>query len=176
MLSGKDIIRFFECVGEKVPLLTTYDELDWESYAPNEFYTNLIYNPLVILYPGYSNGEFTPHVGHWTCLFCDCKKEINFFDSFGRIPDTMYSMLSDPSKQCYKKLIHYLYFVSCTLNIPINYNDKKFQKLENSCGKWVCVRLYLKDKTADEFIERIKETTADHNTSTITKIYNLLKG
>jgi hypothetical protein len=174
MLSGEDITNFFNTLHVEGPLVLRYDEIKWKGYKPNDFYSNLIYTPVVILYPGYSDNEFTPFVGHWTCLFCDHNKEINFFDSFGRLPDTMFSTIHDMDKYHYKKLIRYLEFVHQSLGVPIHYNDKQFQTLENSCGKWTCLRVYLKDKTADEFEEKMRSVESDPRTSTITKIYALL--
>lgn len=191
MLSGKDILSFFHSVREDPPLVLRYDDLvltpryvrsldraSTPTQNLSEFYSNLLYQPVVILYPGLEGGELTPNVGHWTCIFCDENKAINFFDSFGQLPDTMLSDCGVPSKTLkqYKRLVKYLWMTSRRLNIPLEYNDHEFQTCKNTCGKWVCFRLYLKNLTADAFIKKVKEIFQRPQTNTITRIYSLLSG
>lgn len=185
MLSGKDIADFFAHLHEEPPLVLKYDDVLLSTTRPEDFYSHLTYCPLVILYPGYDIEEgFTPCEGHWVCLFTDHNKDVNFFDSFGRLPDTMYMDydaegdqyygLPMRARRHYKQLVRYLWLLNKRLGVDVEYNDAPLQTCKNTCGKWVCLRLLLKDYTADEFVAKVKKVFSSPQTSTITKAYDLL--
>lgn len=101
---------------------------------------------LVILY------ETTKNVGHWCCLLFQPKNKLEFFDSYGILPD---EELKFPTLQfrrennmIYPDLTYLL--LKCPYNI--DYNNFKFQSDGTAtCGRWCIARCLLSHLTLKEF-------------------------
>lgn len=100
--------------------------------------------------------------GHW-CLIHKRKKEIEYFDSYGKEIDYPLSEIKDVinknNNQDYKHLSKLL------IESPyrIQYNDHKFQELNpniKTCGRYVALRLLLKDLSLKKF-EKIFSNNPD---------------
>ncbi len=125
MLSGRDIVRWFENVGLTEPIISTYTEMD--------FSENIIYEDRAhfILY------EVEPNIGHWTVLFYDRVADMpEFFDSYG--------YYIDEELQFTFHKIPKLLDVIVQDGIPtMEINDICFQKEDpevQTCGVWCCLR------------------------------------
>jgi translation initiation factor RLI1 len=139
-LSNKDIYHF---LGGNVKILTNTDIKKYKSIQ--ELLSP--YNQVVILYRNSMN------YGHWTCLFKN-KYGINFFDSYGNMPDEILRFvpkhLNIQLKQDHQNLIKLL----LKSKKPVFYNQyplQKYSDLINTCGRWVVFRLMNKELNEDEF-------------------------
>lgn len=110
------------------------------------------------------------YMGHWTCLLKTVDDEnnnsINFFDSYGMIPDTekkyidkRYLELSDQKENTLTQLLYNEHLNDSS----IEYNEKRLQKMNpdiNTCGKHILFRLWLKELSMNnfqKFIEKLKK-------------------
>jgi hypothetical protein len=105
------------------------------------------YNRVCILY------NWTPSVGHWTCLF---KKDntIYFFDSFGSIPDGKTNYGQIPKNIRNHMGLEYKYLTKLLYESPyeIDYNPMPIQDIKSStCGRYCALRLALYDMTTEDF-------------------------
>lgn len=109
-------------------------------------------------------------MGHWTCL-CrtvddDGNDSINFFDSYSIIPDDEKKKIDKSFMNIIGTTENYLsrllWNARLKYDIVIEYNEKKFQKMDrliNSCGRHVALRLILKEfslRAYQNFMERLK--------------------
>jgi len=112
------------------------------------------YDNVVILYvtkKGY---------GHWTCVIKHGKR-IEFFDSYGYIPDDEFSFINKNFRKENgmenKKLLALLKDAQDNGYI-IHYNENKLQKEAdniNTCGRWCILRIYLRNLSIDEFSDKV---------------------
>ena len=102
-----------------------------------------------------------PTYGHWTLLFKRTPNEIQFFDSYGFIPDDEFKFVNDEfrvlSNQVHKKLVDMLYHS----NYKITYNEYKLQGKDkarpvSTCGRWCIARWLFRHMTEHEFYEMFK--------------------
>ena len=89
--------------------------------------------------------------GHWNALFMGKHNTIQFFDSLANSPDTMQKKQTereaDMLGQGDRRLVHALH------HRPAYYNDAMLQQpTAQVCGRWVLLRLALRNLDADEFI------------------------
>jgi len=162
MLSGKDLYRYFK--NDPNFALYIYDEFPLEFLDSSR---NMIDKKIIILYPGVDNelhkhidgySHFNDYLGHYCALFSF--NNIMFFNSFGGVPDNVYSKIkmSPKAKKHYTKLIRALYRLQeKEPNLDIEYNPIVYQtKFKNSCGYWCAVRLKQYDLNCKEFYKYIK--------------------
>jgi len=158
MLSGSDLETFFN--GDQDYDLLRYDDIDFARIAQEPWI--LEDKKLIILYPGYYSNEFVPNVGHYCGLsgYRPSKNRfrINFFDSYGSMPDDVYAEIKDPRKKYYKKLLKALFIAADTHpRIIVEFNPDTYQKkYQNSCGYWAGVRLKNYALSDDKFKKLIQ--------------------
>lgn len=112
-------------------------------------------NACVILY------ESSPRNGHWVCLTirhraANKKPELEFFDPYGGFPDTQ---LQHIPKEFAKESFQDVPYLTTLLydaddRFALSYNEFQFQELKSGisdCGRWVSVRILLKDLTLKQF-------------------------
>jgi len=85
-------------------------------------------------------------IGHFTCVFSN-REGINYFDSYGTVPDTPLKWYPDNHEAGFTFLTKLL-----TKPNSIIYNEKKLQsKNTSTCGHWCCIRLIYSNLTNEEF-------------------------
>lgn len=134
-LSEKDIQSYF---GNQIKIIP-YDALQGIENLDN-YMENII--ALVILY------RYEQTYGHWTCLIKRCNNTFEFFDPVGTKPDIL--LLDIPMRirnalgQDYALLAPLLLDSSRS----VEYNNEKLQKENDNiktCGKWVVIRIMMRD-------------------------------
>lgn len=100
--------------------------------------------------------------GHWVGL-CrtvddDNNPSINFFDSYGKPVDDQKKFIDKKFQQVIGQSENYLtwllYQSKKLYGDEVEYNEIPFQKMDpniNTCGRWVSLRLIMKDKSMNEF-------------------------
>jgi len=136
------------------------------------------FEKIVLLY--FNKEDF----GHWVALFKN-KQGINFFDSYGTMPDK--NQVQDVDINVMKKYgqMHPL-LVDMLLDSthPIRYNDVQYQaygkrdgKIINTCGQHCVVRLINSDMSEKEYLDYIIMNMIKNNMSsdaTAVTIFNSL--
>lgn len=100
--------------------------------------------------------------GHWTCLLKtiddDNNDSINFFDSYGIVPDDEKKMINKHFMNIIGQTANYLSKLlldAKTINNDVvEYNEKKLQQMKpniNTCGRHVAIRLILKDLSMNDY-------------------------
>lgn len=127
------------------------------------------YGSVIILFET-SVTKHNQFMGHWCCL-CktydeDNNESINFFDSYGIIPDDEKKKIDKEFMQLIGTTDNYLskllWESKNKCDMTIEYNEKKLQKMAkniNTCGRWCAVRLILKELSLRDFqafMERLK--------------------
>lgn len=108
----------------------------------------------VILYESKDNS------GHWCCIFLRGPKEIQWFDSYGLLPDSELQFIRRNyrrrSNQYFTHLTKLLLDWMRRTGGVVKYSEYRLQKLkkgDNTCGRFVVLRLLLRDLDEDEFAE-----------------------
>jgi len=150
-LSGKEMI---DLVGGRANImnyrdLQKYDNID---DALGE------YGALILLY------ESRDNYGHWTLVFKTPEGYIEHFDSYGYKPDEEIKGIPEYyRKKNYNKVPHLTYLLF-TSRIPVRFSQYKLQKkgpMINTCGRWVGLRLLLRDLTEDQFKDLMTANDSD---------------
>lgn len=123
-----------------IPNVILYDQLN----------TQDVKLPVVILY------ETKQNFGHWTLLH-ETPEGVEFFDSYGKQPDSQFDHISKPFQKPHW-LLELLKDLS--INVPIHYNDYTLQSPSSStCGRWCILRHQFHNSSIDEFARSIAETS-----------------
>ncbi len=145
-LSGDEILKI---AGGKAKVIT-YPELRKYNRIEDAFDKN---KALIIIY-------LTRHnYGHWTCLFEGKDKRIEFFDSYGLLPDDEIKFIPEIFRRQSGQYLPHLTWLLYNSNRKIHYNNHKLQKDladNNTCGRHVGLRLLLRDATCDEYAKLFK--------------------
>lgn len=103
---------------------------------------------VIILY------ELIDSLGHWVCLIRRGKNSVEFFDSYGGLPDSQFKYIHKDFKTndygTYPLLTAMLY----ESGYKIYYNDVKLQSPDPkvaTCGRWCCLRCLFSDLNEYEF-------------------------
>lgn len=113
------------------------------------------YEALILLY------ESKIHYGHWTLVFRAKDGTIEHFDSYGYMPDQ--ELLQVPKnfkKRYYNKIPHLTYLLYKSME-PVRFSQYKLQSRGpriNTCGRWVAMRLLLRDLSEDQFHDLMTST------------------
>lgn len=110
----------------------------------------------------YDTGGETTHSGHWTCLVRSQDDEnnssINFYDSYGFKPDDQKKKIDKDFMNMIDmrdNVLSELLYKACNeLDEVIEYNEKRHQVMKkgiNTCGRWVCLRILMKDISMNDF-------------------------
>lgn len=105
---------------------------------------------LIILY------ETRFHYGHWVCLIKHKKNKLEFFDSYGLMPDDELEFVPKHFRKANNMDYPHLTYLLYTSNYQIEYNHTKLQsKLEdvNTCGRWVGMRINMRSYSLPKFVE-----------------------
>ena len=98
--------------------------------------------------------EYEPNYGHWTLLFKQGSKRVEFFDSYGTLPDSIQKKF--PKKLRNEYGYQHKEVVDLMLNSKLNkeYNNYKLQSKNRSvktCGRWCILRALASDVYIDDF-------------------------
>lgn len=116
---------------------------------------------LILLY------ETSENYGHWCCLFMRDRNTIEFFDSYGIMPDDELKFIRESFRIENGSLFPHLTFLLLESNFKIEYNNHKFQRKStnkskiSTCGRWVIVRCVLHKLTIDQFAEMFLRKNSD---------------
>lgn len=131
--------------------ISDYDTIDELLYP---------YDACIILYVFQNKPSI---FGHWV-LIHKRGKELEYFDSYGKFID--YPLKEVPDKL--KKLTNqnYAHLSKLLINSPyrIQYNDYKFQDSDpniKTCGRYVALRLLLKELSLKKFEKLFRENSDD---------------
>ena len=115
----------------------------------------------------------TSDSGHLTCIFKRDYNTLEFFDSYGLMPDEELKY-SDYNLRIHnnKKVPHLSHLIEQS-NYNIVYNKYKFQKIKkhvNTCARHCIIRLKYRNLTIDEYKKFIADNRndADYNVSVLT--------
>jgi hypothetical protein len=127
--------------------LISYAQLN-DVFTPTELFGN--YKKIIILYLLNSKQS-----GHWVCLFLN-NQGIQFFDSYGKLPDTEIDNLTPRQREEYNQQRNRLKIILS--NYDVYYNDKCLQKKgTQTCGCFVSHRLINYHLTDNEYIDAFKD-------------------
>lgn len=110
------------------------------------------YGECIILYETHVNN------GHWVCVFKRGNK-ISFFDSLGLKPDDQFHSISIKFRKDNGIRKPYLTYLLTDTPYEVEYNPYKLQVMDEfiaTCGRWVVLRLKLKDLSPSEFANLFK--------------------
>lgn len=105
--------------------------------------------------------------GHWVCIYktlTDNKKKepmISFFDSYALPVDDQLHYVSTEFREDNNMMYPYLSYLLYNSPYPIEYNHHQFQELSpkiNTCGRWVIMRLLLRDLPLKKFHKLFKSS------------------
>lgn len=101
--------------------------------------------------------------GHWCCVFKYGKDTIQFFDSYGKMPDDQLLFVPEyfrkESKQNHTHLTYLLY----NSGYNVRYNQYVLQESKQdiaTCGRWVATRINLRHMNEDRFANMFLNQTA----------------
>jgi hypothetical protein len=157
-LSSKDL---YKALQKQVKIINwkkikTYKDLD-ELLEP--------FDSTIILYEFPDRKNF----GHWTCIFRDLNGVIEHFDSYGYEPDEELEILD---KYCKERphLVKLMYYSPYKLR----YSHHKLQTHGSTCGRWVLMRLLLKNMDEDSFAKLFPGKNKDKQVYEATKkLFNI---
>lgn len=94
--------------------------------------------------------------GHWTCVFKMNKNSVYFFDSYGLLIDDEMDFVPEAFKESNYKDYRHLTKLLYDSGYKVYYNEYPFQaestnETVNTCGRWVSVRLTLRDMAEKDF-------------------------
>lgn len=104
--------------------------------------------------------ETRKYYGHWCCLFKNNKGSIEFFDSYGIMPDDELKYSSKVFRKNNNMFLPHLTYLLLVCPYNIEYNNYKFQKMKkniSTCGRWCIVRCLLSDINIDDFYDLFKK-------------------
>lgn len=140
-LSSNDLLKLVNYKANLMtyPELTKFRTID-EALGPHK--------ALIILY------ETRKNYGHWCCVFRRNNKIIEFFDSYGLLPDDELKFIPEHFRDLNNERLPHLTVLLYKSEAQIEYNDKQLQqkmKDINTCGRWVGLRLILRELPIDTF-------------------------
>jgi hypothetical protein len=99
-----------------------------------------------------------PSYGHWVCLFKRDGK-LSYFNSYGEEPDNDFKYIKSDIRKQMNEIEPYLFEKMAHSGYECEYNDFDFQKRVkgiNTCGRHVCVRLWNRHLSPEEYEKRMK--------------------
>ena len=120
------------------------------------------YGRCIILF---ENGEIDN--GHWCLLHLvqlkNKKKYVEFFDSYGSIPDTEFDWIPKSFQNLSMQKRGTLLKLLINQELPVHYSQYRLQKLGkldgvpvNTCGKWCCLRAKYNNISEKEFADEMR--------------------
>jgi hypothetical protein len=143
-ISGADLKR----ITDNKANIISYEDLE------NVKHLSQILHPhgaVIILY------ETKEKFGHWVCLLEDEKDPsiLEFFDPYGLSIDEELKFSELHLRQHQGKITPHLTALVNTGGYNVKSNKRQLQKFlhhTNTCGRWIGMRVRLREKTLDEFI------------------------
>jgi hypothetical protein len=136
--------------------LLTYDELVRKNHIEDVLGPS---GRCIILY------ETRRNFGHWCCVFRRQNGDIEFFDSYGLVPDDEIKFSKEFHKENIGDAIPHLFMMLYNYAVrtkkEIIYNHYKLQdKAPNvsTCGRWVLLRLMYAGATIGQFAKTMRST------------------
>ena len=118
--------------------------------------------------------ETRQNSGHWCCII-NKENVIEFFDSYGLIPDNELLFVNIKFREENDMLIPHLTKLFLKTEKTIEYNDKRLQKMAdniNTCGYWCGMRMRYKDISCEEFIKMFKGGPRDQKDTLVIEMSN----
>jgi hypothetical protein len=135
-------------------LVTNYKDLNKIHSLDHFFKTK---KALIVLYE-YENGY-----GHWVLIIKSVNKKgkpvLEFFDSYGTMPDRHLTSFSKSIRNQYGMRYPKLSELLLKSTYPIEYNNHRLQKHDpkiSTCGRWCVIRALFRDEHIDTFAKRFK--------------------
>lgn len=122
--------------------------------------------------------------GHWTCLLKTVDDEnnesVNFFDSYGFKPDDQKKKINKYFMEMINMrdnfLSELLYRAANEMDNVVEYNEKQLQKMArniHTCGRWISLRLLLKDISMNDFQKFMEYLKQNYNNNLDKLVVNL---
>lgn len=157
-LSGAELITIYHSIGGKdMPNVLTYKELNGKSIDE-------ILGPAgkaIILFMNSDN------YGHWCALYRN-RQGLNFFDSYGCVPDDQYRFvpkhMATKLNGCIRRLTKLLYNEKAS-GTPVFFNEYELQDYDNkqvaTCGRWCVARVRFCDLSIEQFKDEFLDRELD---------------
>ena len=159
-LSDYDILKILE--GRSNLLL--YEDL---ANAPSLDYILGEYGACVILY------QTTKNFGHWVCIFKRNDELVEYFDSYGMFVDDELKYIPQNFRKVSNQDYPHLTALMYQSPYKLSYNNYEFQKMKkgyNTCGRWVCLRILLRNMCLCNFKDLFKREDGDNLVTLITEL------
>ena len=145
-LSGNEMMRIVKNKAKLLtyPQLKQYKTLD-DLMKP--------YGAVILLYLTH------PNYGHWVGII-QHPDRIEMFDSYGIVPDDELKFASMKFREDNDMISPYLLNLFAKSGLPVEYNSDKLQKFAqgvNTCGRWVALRILLRNMDLKEFVKFVKK-------------------
>lgn len=115
--------------------------------------------------------------GHWCALFTTPRNTIEFFDSYGTLPDDELLLIDPYFRLISNQNLPHLTALLYDSDMRIEYNNHELQgkgKDIATCGLWAVLRVLTKNMHIDSFNKLIKDLASDFNLSNDELIVNLI--
>lgn len=161
-LSDKDVLKLVRGRANLIlyPEMHKYSTID-EVLGP--------YGSCLILY------ESEPNYGHWTCVNKILSDTIEYFNSYGGLPDNALKYIPQSFQKVSNQDYTYLAKLMYDSKYKLTYNEHRFQKMNNdirTCGRWACLRIILKHLSLKEFTKIFKNKDSDKLATLLTMYIN----
>ncbi len=102
--------------------------------------------------------EAKERYGHWCCLWKQDENTVSFFNSYGGFPDDSLDHIPEHFAKINNEDYPYLSLLLDNSPYDLTYNEYDYQKHDSNiktCGRHVCVRLWCRDMSDDQYHEYI---------------------
>jgi hypothetical protein len=110
--------------------------------------------------------------GHWCCIYRN-KEGLNFFDSYGFVPDDQLGFIPNHLQKALGQDFMYLTKMMLDSKLRVQYNEYQLQDYDDhriaTCGRWCVVRLEYPSVS----VERFKDIFRGHRLSPDQIVYGL---
>jgi hypothetical protein len=110
--------------------------------------------------------EAKKNYGHWCCLWKQSPDTVSFFNSYGGYPDDSLKYIPEHFARISNQDYPYLSILLNNSPYKLTYNEYAYQKLAKdikTCGRHVCVRLFCRELTDNQYHKFIKEYCKKYN-------------
>lgn len=156
-ISDDDITQVFKGTNKSTCKIMLYKNLvrvhDLDNYLRK-------HKAIFVLY------EYEKNYGHWTLLLLtkgtkqnSNREVIEFFDSYGMLPDSMLHNLPLEIRDNYGLDFPYVLNLLYHSKLPVEFNNHKLQRMRkgiNTCGRWCIMRYFYSDLNIDQFYKLFK--------------------
>ena len=152
-LSDKNLFKLLDGKNKLVlyPDLIHYDNID-QVLGP--------YGMCTLLF------EAKKNYGHWCCLWKLDDDTVSFFNPYGGYPDDSLKFIPEHFARISNQDHPYLSLLLDKSPYDLTYNERAYQKKGKNiktCGRHVCVRLFCRSMTDDEYYDFVSYFTKKYN-------------